>query len=200
VVFRISGKEGARQYLVASERYLRALAPSARMSYPFPSVGVCCLFCGAEGCSRWKGYYIRQVVCTNLKYAGPLAIHLAQCRVRGVDYTYWPDFLVPFLEPTLPTLRAFYEAWVSYGYGVRAAIDAVVGGIRGEYFLPVSIAYSWLSRVSQGLVLHGEDLKIRVPNSIGAHVLRGFRVADVRPLFEAERLWRSSQPIVFLPP
>lgn len=200
VVFRISGVQGARQYLVASERYIRDPARVARMSYPFPSVRQRCLWCGAAGCSRWKGYYIRQVVCTALGFAGSIAIHLAQCRTRGVDYTYWPEFLIPYLEPTLPTLRVFYDTWVSSHYQIGAAIDEVVGRIRNEYFLHLSAAYSWLTRISQGLILHWDALKVRAPDAIGAQALRGYRAAHVRPLFDGERLWRSSPPTIFSPP
>jgi hypothetical protein len=117
-----------------------------------------------------------------------------------VDYTYWPDFLVPFVRPSVPTLRTLYEAWVSSGHLIREAIDEVVAQFRDEYFLGIAVAYSWLTRISQGLILHWKHLKIRAPESTGALALRGYSVVDVRPLFEAERLWRSSQPTVFSPP
>lgn len=170
------------------------------MNFPFPNVGVCCLLCGRAGCSRWKGYYVRHVVCTLLKYAGPIAIHLAQCRTRGVDYTYWPDILVPFLLPSVHTLRTLYDAWASEGFSICKAIDEVVAQFRQEYFLPLSVAYSWLARINQGLILYHEDLKVRAPQSLGVGALREYPVANVRPLFEAERLWRASRPIVFSPP
>lgn len=170
------------------------------MDYPFPRVSGRCLLCGTAGCSRWKGYYVRQFACTRLKHFGAIAIHLAQCRTRGVDYTYWPDFLVPFLQPSIQTLQVLYETWVSSGHLIGEAIDEVVGKFRDDYFLPVSVAYSWLTRISQGLILHWNDLKIRAPQSIGLQSLHGYRASDVRPIFEAERLWRSSQPTIYSPP
>lgn len=170
------------------------------MIYPFPNVGNQCLLCGRARCSRWKGYYVRGVVCTLLGYAGPIAIHLAQCRTRGVDYTYWPDILVPYLRPSIPTLKLLYETWASTRFSIRAAIDEVTGQIEEEFFLPVAVAYEWLKRISQGLILRHEVLRVRAPESIGASALRGYQSADVRPIFEAELLWRAREPIVFSPP
>lgn len=117
-----------------------------------------------------------------------------------MDYTYWPDFLIPYLEPSIPTLRIFYDTWVASGYQIVPAMDEVVGRIREEYFLPISAAYSWLTRISQGLILHWHALNVRAPDSMGAQALRAYRAVHVRPLFDGEMLWRSSQPTVFSPP
>lgn len=200
MVFRITGESDAKQYLEASNHYLADSSCYRRMRFPFPNVRERCLLCGSARCSRWKGYYVRQVVCTRLRYAGPVVIHLAQCGTRGVDYTYWPDMLVPFLQPSIQTLRVFYETWVSHDFDLLQAIDEVVGQVDSEYFLPISVAHCWLRRTFQGLILQHQRLQVRAPQSLGAHALRAYAPADVAHLFEAERLWRAGAPTVFSPP
>jgi hypothetical protein len=199
VVFRITGEEDARQYLKASDEYLKDPAPYRRMAYPFPNVREHCLLCGWRGCSRWKGYYVRNVVCTLMGYAGPIAIHLAQCKRRGVDYTYWPSSLITFLRPSLPTLQVFYEAW-SENWDLRAAVDEVVGRIEQEYFIGPSVAYHWLKRILQALLINHEKIRIRVPESVQVASLRRYSAACVRPLFEGVHPWRGGCHIVFVPP
>jgi hypothetical protein len=200
VVFSISGEEDARQYLKASQEYLKNPAPYRRMRYPFPSVRRRCLLCGTSGCSRWKGYYVRNVVCTLMGYAGPVAIHLAQCRTRGVDYTYWPSQLIPYLQPSRNTLESFYKIWISQAYSISAAVDEVVGRIKQEYFIAPSVAYQWLKWILRALLLNHETLGIRAPESIHIEALRRYSGADVVPLFDRFRPWRQAQRIVFAPP
>lgn len=169
------------------------------MKYPFPAVGARCLLCGAKGCSRWKGYYVRQVVCTLMQYTGPMTIHLAQCRSRGVDYTYWPDILVPYLRPTIPTLKTLYSTW-SKERSIHAAVDEVVGCIDQEFILPLSTAYLWLVHVIRALILNHTKLGIRAPESVNATALSGFAATEVRPIFEGVRPWRAAQQIILAPP
>jgi hypothetical protein len=198
VVFKINGKSGALQYLDASHKYLGDTARYSRMRYPFPAIGARCLLCGAKGCSRWKGYYVRQVVCTLMQYAGPMTIHLAQCKSRGVDYTYWPDILVPYLRPTIPTLKAVYYAWIK-----ERSIDAVdraMDIIKPEFILPLSTAYLWLAHVIRALILNHSSLGIRVPESVNATALSGFSATEVRPIFEGVRPWRAGSQIILAPP
>jgi len=133
-------------------------------------------------------------------YAGPVAIHLAQCTTLGVDYTYWPDILVPFLGPSLETLQVFYSAWITSGHSVQAAIDEVVGRFDEDYFIPLSMAYLWLKRITQSLILNQSRLKIRAPESLYAAELRSYGQAEVLPIFNREHVWRPGQRIVFVPP
>jgi hypothetical protein len=200
VVFSINGKEDARQYLKASQEYLKDPAPYRRMKYPFPNVRKRCLLCGTRGCSRWKGYYVRNAVCTLMGYAGPIAIHLGQCTRLGVDYTYWPSQLIPYLQPSLDTLKTFYNAWSVSGYSVSAATDEVVGRIQQEYLIAPSVAYLWLKRILQALLLNHKSLKVRAPESIQVDALRRYSCADVGPLFREFHPWRGAQRIIFAPP
>jgi hypothetical protein len=199
VVFSIDGEEDARQYLKASDEYLENTAPYRRMNYPFPNVRRRCLLCGARGCSRWKGYYVRFVVCTLMRYAGAVAIHLAQCTRQGVDYTYWPSHLIAYLRPSRPTLEVFYNAWSAAG-DLRAAVDEVIGLIPEEYFIGPSVAYLWLKRILQALLINHEALKVRAPESVQIEALRRYAPALVRPLFERVHSWRGGSRIVFAPP
>ena len=163
MVFRIDGESGARQYLNASLDYLNSDLSYRRMQYPFPNVALKCLLCGEAGCSRWKGYYDRRVICVLMSYAGPIAIHLAQCRNRGVDYTYWPDVLIPFHQPSIPTLKVFFDKWKSDD-SIRLAIDEIVGQIDQEIFIPISVAYVWLVQILKALILNHSRLSIRAPS------------------------------------
>jgi hypothetical protein len=63
------------------------------MSYPFPNVRQRCLVCSRSGCARWKGYYVRSVICGELEFAGPIAIHVGHCKEEKRDFSYFPDFL-----------------------------------------------------------------------------------------------------------
>lgn len=199
VVFRINGKAGALQYLNASEEYLQDQGPYCRMDYPFPDVTERCLLCGVKGCSRWKGYYVRQVICIWMGYAGPVAIHLAQCQRRGVDYTYWPSILVPYLWPTIPTLKLFYLTW-RRANSIRSAIDEVVGGIEQDLTLCFSTAYRWLGYIVRALILNYRSLHIRAPESITASTLANYDVSAITPLFEDGRPFSPASPITLIPP
>lgn len=199
VVFRISGKVGALQYLNASREYLQDPNPYCRMNYPFPNVRERCLLCNTQGCSRWKGYYVRQVICIWMGYAGPVAIHLAQCRSNGVDYTYWPGILVPYVYPSIPTLKLFYLTWIREN-SIRAAIDEVVGRIEQDLAICFSTAYRWLSYVVRALILNDRSLHIQAPESVTATELRNYDVSEITPLFEGERLWSPAQHISLVPP
>lgn len=199
VVFRINGKAGALQYLNASEEYLKDPSPYCRMDYPFPNVGEGCLLCGVKGCSRWKGYYVRQVICIWMGYAGPVAIHLAQCRRRGVDYTYWPSILVPYLWPTIPTLKLFYQTW-RRANSIRSAIDEVVGRMEQDLTLCFSTAYRWLGYVVRALILNYRSLHIRAPESITARALANYDASEIAPLFEGEHVWSPAGHITLIPP
>jgi hypothetical protein len=108
--------------------------------------------------------------------------------------------LIPFLQPSIQTLRVFYETWVERDFQVLEAIDEVVGRIDSEYFLPVRVAYAWLRRICQGLILHHERLQVRAPQSLGIHILRQYAPSDVSLLFDAERLWLATPPTIFSPP
>jgi hypothetical protein len=200
VVFSLDGERGAEQYLKASLEYLNERRRYRRMRFEFPNVRERCLLCGNAGCSRWKGYYVRFVICAAWKYAGPIAIHLAQCRTRGVDYTYWPEVLIPYRRPSVPTLRLFYQTWVARNFSIRQAIDEVVGAIDSEIFIPVSVAFVWLTYVLKGLLLNHAELSVRAPESIMTSALRGYQPATIVELFHGARLWRPGPQTIRAPP
>jgi hypothetical protein len=68
------------------------------MDYAFPDVKQGCLLCGLPKCARWKGYYTRQVWCPVVGFDGLLAIHVGHCSRRGADFSYYPGFLIPFVD------------------------------------------------------------------------------------------------------
>ena len=132
-------------------------------------------------------------------YAGPLAIHLAQCSRQGVDYTYWPGILIPYLKPTIPTLKTFYLTWIK-GHSIRAAIDEVVGSIEQEVSICFSSAYRFLAYIVRALLLNCELLSVRAPSSVTAMELHQYRSSDVCPLFEGEMRFSPASPNIFVPP
>lgn len=135
-----------------------------------------------------------------MRYAGPIAIHLAQCRTRRVDYTYWPEVLVPFRRPSVPTLQLFYQNWATRSFSIKLAIDEVVGAIEQEIFIPVSVAYVWLTYVLKGLVLNHAELHVRAPESILTSVLRGYQSDSVAGLFHGARIWNPALQTILAPP
>lgn len=135
-----------------------------------------------------------------MRHAGPIAIHLAQCRTRGVDYTYWPEVLVPYRKPSVPTLRLFYGAWAAGKFSLRLAIDEVVGAIDQEIFIPVSVAYVWLTYILKGLVLNHAELHVRRPESILTSVLREYQSDAIAGLFDGARIWSPASQIILAPP
>lgn len=134
-------------------------------------------------------------------YSGPIAIHLAQCRTRGVDYTYWPDVLVPFHRPSIPTLEVFYQTWKSDG-SIRRAIDEVVSQITDEIFIPISVAYVWLVQILKALILNHSRLSMRAPSSLSVVELRAYSTLEIAALFDGGRLGRGAraQQLIIHPP
>lgn len=63
------------------------------MAYPFPNVGKQCLLCGKASCARWKGYFVRNLICGEMEYVGRIAIHVGHCKEEKRDFSYIPDFL-----------------------------------------------------------------------------------------------------------
>jgi hypothetical protein len=135
-----------------------------------------------------------------MKYAGPVAIHLAQCRTKGVDYTYWPEVLIPFCRPSVATLGLFYQTWVQANFSIKLAIDEVVGVIDQEIFIPVSVAYMWLVYVLKGLVLNHVHLHVRAPESILASTLQRYEPNAVSGLFQGARIWNPALQTILAPP
>ncbi len=63
------------------------------MAFSWPNVGARCLLCGRARCARWKGYFVRWLICGDFARDGPVAIHVGHCRSRKEDFSYMPDFL-----------------------------------------------------------------------------------------------------------
>jgi hypothetical protein len=91
ILFKIPDQAGIRQYLDSSTAYLNGNRYS-RMNYPFPDLKEKCLLGGYRCGARWKGYYTREVICSEVAYEGAVAIHVFHCKRERRDVSYFPDF------------------------------------------------------------------------------------------------------------
>lgn len=94
VVLQIPDKVGMNQYLLASEVYIQAKRYS-RMAYPFPVISASCPLCKAAGCAIWRGYYERNLFCSEMDFFGKVAIHCGVCRTKREFFSMQPSFLFP---------------------------------------------------------------------------------------------------------
>ena len=81
-----------------------------------------------------------------------------------------------------------------------AAIDEVVGAIEQETFIPLSVAYVWLTYILKGLILNHAKLRVRAPESVLSSALRAYPADAVVELFRGVRIWNPALQIILAPP
>ena len=77
------------------------------MDYPFPNINISCPICLKAGCARWKGYFSREFLDSEIGRRGLLAIHVGECRSKNIDFSMTPDFLIPGRSLTKQTQLNF---------------------------------------------------------------------------------------------
>ncbi len=170
------------------------------MDYPFPNVQKQCPYCSAPDCARWKGYFRRTLVCSALGFEGKIAIHIGQCRTRGCDFSYWPDFLIPRRRLSRWTLQWFYETWADLSCQVKGTIDVFLDKVETVETLALSTAYSWFYFLIRVWIVHQEALRVRPPSSVSVVQLRVYKSEQISSLFEHWCYWHPSKTIIFPPP
>ena len=170
------------------------------MSFPFPNVSQRCLLCGEAGCARWKGYFVRQVLCGDVGYAGPVAIHVGHCRQSKRDFSYVPDFLIPGRRLSRLSLKRFTENFAQT-LSLKSSIDDLVGRVPLEDFtVALSTAYEWIYQTVRALRLNASALAIGVDQftSVGAFVAT--QPGARRDVFFAKFGWHPAHYILCYPP
>ncbi len=103
-----------------SDAYLKAKLnrkmPKERfsMDYPFPNIKESCPICTNPGCARWKGYFIRLFLDSELGRSGMIAIHVGECRKRNTDFSMIPDFLIPGRRLSRQTQHDFMKEFQQF--------------------------------------------------------------------------------------
>lgn len=170
------------------------------MSYPFPNVRQCCPLCGNAGCARWKGYFVRSVICGDLEYAGPVAIHVGHCKELGTDFSYFPDFLIAGRKLSRRTFKRFAQDFVQAG-SIRASIDGLIAKVPlDDFTVALSSAYEWLYQAVRALRLNAGALAIRVEEGTSIGVVMAVRPGALDHLFLAKFIWHPAHHMLCYPP
>ena len=182
------------------------------MDYPFPKVRECCPLCKQVGCARWKGYYLRRMICSEMEFEGSLAIHVGHCKTEGRDFSMIPSFLLPRQQISRLGLVHFLEAWTTaysmqyareqFADGIAAA-DEDGGALRDKevrYEAPRSTAYQWLYALIVRLRLHAGDLQIDPPQHFSVFELARLPLRTLLACLESSRTWRVASALILIPP
>lgn len=170
------------------------------MPFPFPDVGKECLLCGEPGCARWKGYFVRKLTCALLGRSGRIAVHVGQCRTKGRDFSYMPDFFVPGRRLSRPTLKLFAEKFAGTG-DIKSGIDDLVESIESDDFsVALSSAYEWLYGCVRALRFNAGRLAIAVSEATTVLGIRAAPRSALAVLFDCHLPFRPFQRMIFWPP
>jgi len=186
--------------------------PYSSLEYPFPVIGKCCPLCEQAGCARWKGYYLRRMICSEMEFEGRLAIHVGHCKHQGHDFSMLPSFLLPRQQISRLGFEHFLEAWKKahqmpyareqFADGI-AASDEDVGALRekeARYEVPRSTAYQWLYALIVRLRLHAGSLQIDPPAHFSVFELVELPLRTLLSCLDISRTWRVASELVLIPP
>lgn len=133
------------------------------MSYKFPNIHKACPLCGKAGCVRWKGYYIRTMFCTELKYTGRIAIRVGECRGQNIDFSMFPSFLLPSRRVSKTTLSDFIISGKKMR-NFKKAVDVISEKTPDpDKPVPTSTGYSWVYAICAVLRLNKDSLRCEGP-------------------------------------
>lgn len=173
----------------------------AFMAYPFPNVRLKCLLCERSNCARWKGYYVRQWVCSVTGNSGSIAIHVGHCKSNKCDYSYFPDFLIPGRRMSRASLFEYIKTFQNTG-SVKKCIDELIGGIDlPDFTMALSSAYDLIYASVRALRLNHENLAILPPFLTSVTVFRNLPRVVTQNLFQlVTGPWHGVHDIIFHPP
>lgn len=182
------------------------------MQYAFPRIAERCPLCERAQCARWKGYYCRRMICSEMEYEGPLAVHVGHCQQQNRDFSLLPSFLLPRQQISRLGLEHFLEAWKQshrmhdareqFADGI-AASDEDAGAWRekeARYSLPRSTAYHWLYALIVRLRLHAGPLQIHPPEHFSVLELVSLPLRTLTACLEISRPWRVASELILIPP
>jgi hypothetical protein len=172
----------------------------------------CCPLCEQAGCARWKGYYLRRMICSEMEFEGKIAIHVGHCKQQGHDFSMLPSFLLPRQQISRLGFEHFLEVWKKahqmadareqFADGIAASDED--GGTLCEkearYGVPRSTAYQWLYALIVRLRLHAGPLQIEPPLHFSVFELVGLPLRTLVSCLEIARTWRVASALVLIPP
>ena len=152
------------------------------------------------------------MICSEMEYEGPIAIHVGHCKTQGHDFSMLPSFLLPRQQISRLGLEHFLEAWKKghwmqyareqFADGIEAADDD--GGTLREketrYRTPRSTAYQWLYALIVRLRLHAGPLQIEPPQHFSVLELIRLPLATLVACLEVSRTWRVASVLIIIPP
>ncbi len=168
------------------------------MAFPFPDVAKKCLRCGRGQCARWKGYYVRRMICGALEFDGEVAIHVGYCRNLSQDFSYFPDFLIPKRRLSRTSWQGYAENFKRLGV-VKECIDDLVSRVP-DFTMALSSAYDLLYSLVKVVRLQSAVLAVPFPEQTSVVVMRRLGMSVVRDLFASDLSWRPAFHINLHPP
>ena len=171
------------------------------MNYPFPNVRECCLLCRERGCARWKGYSVRKWVCGYHGCCGQIVIHLGHCKVRGLDFSYFPDILIPGKRLSRRSWQDFVERFQTHR-SIKHCVDELVGSLKiDDFTIATSSAYNILYAAIRPLRINHEILFIRPPMKSSVFEFYDLPKLVIKNLFSFRQcLWHAFHSLIFNPP
>ena len=150
-MYEMFGSSGINSYLKASAAYLGGATRSLELSL-FPQIASYCPVCQLQGCAKWKAYYSRKVYLSEQDYEGDLAIRYGTCKRAKVDFSFLPDFLIPWRKVGRITMTTIVREWQE-GRNTEIVISKAAGGSMSR--LPKSTIYEYLNVFVKILRLNG---------------------------------------------
>ena len=152
------------------------------------------------------------MICSEIEYEGPLAIHVGHCKTQGRDFSMLPGFLLPRQQISRLGFEHFLEAWKKthrmqyareqFADGI-AASDEDGGTLREaevRYEVPRSTAYQWLYALIVRLRLHAGPLQIEPPLHSSVFELVRLPLRTLISCLDISRTWRVASALVLIPP
>jgi len=155
------------------------------------------------------------MICAEMEYEGPIAIHVGHCKTQGRDFSLLPSFLLPRTQVSRLGLESFLELWKRHhcvqaarvefaaGVGAGAGSDAADDGSLPEapgYRLPRSTAYQWLYGLIVRLRLHSRRLAIAPPELFSVFECRRLPLPTLLACLDVSLPWRVAFRLVLIPP
>ena len=141
---------------MASDRYRDGESRSVEYS-KFPEIKEKCPICGEADCARWKGYYLRNLNCFFLVYFGKVAIHCGECRDTGKNFSFLPDFMLPYRRISRLALMFLFNKLLEFGK-LGKALDETTWGLEEVFLLSISTAYSYIECILSMARIHRREL------------------------------------------
>jgi len=160
------------------------------MDFPFPDIKKKCPVCKGPGCAIWKGYYKRNFFCMSLDISEKLAIHVGRCPTKKKDFSYLPDFLIPYQILSRSTLILFIGFWLKFTHLSKATEALTQDSLEPSYFPSLSTTWGWLKLALTFCRMNTHILKVADSHVFSSHSdLSVFKTSDEIPFLNIYTHW-----------